>query len=334
MARKSSAQVDLDTSMRIVVLCGKERLLQQLRLRGLMASIREEHGETEPMVVDGGSVELDRVLDELRTFGLMVAHKVVVVEDAEGFVKEHRAALERYAEAPAEHATLVLRSPVWRAGKLDKLIAKVGAVVKCEPMREGEAATWLSERAKSEHGVKLGADTARLLVDRLGVDLARLDQEVGKLAAMVEGEAISRDDVERMSGRTHEEAAWGVQDAMLTSMSRRDAGPVLREVRDLVDLGGQSEVGVTYFVGDGIRKLSLIQRYASRRMGGGEIAKRVKLWGAGADRFMKAASVLDPAAVNRLFDAAVERDVRTKRGFGDGRRNLETLCVGLADVLD
>lgn len=333
MARSSAskAKIKLDTSMRVVVLHGKERMIQQLRLRELLKLIEQEYGETEPLVVDGPTASLSEVFDELRTFGLMQAHKVVVIEEAEAFVKEHRAALERYAEDPAGHATLVLRSPVWRKGKLDKLIEKVGAVVACEPPTAREAAAWLSRRAGSEHAVELRPDAAARLVERLGVDLARLDQELGKLAAMVDEGVVRTEDVDRVVGRTSEEQAWVVQDALVEAMRRGRAEGLLSEVRELIDLAGQPEVLVTYFMADGVRKLSLAQRYAARRVGGGEIAKRLKLWGARQRTYLDAAGRLDPALVSRLFDEAVGRDARTKRGLGSARRNLETLCVCLSD---
>ncbi|MEQ9460035.1 MAG: DNA polymerase III subunit delta [Phycisphaeraceae bacterium] len=330
--KKSTSRVKLDTTQRIVVLHGKERLLQQLYLHELMRALRDEHGEADPMIFDGRSATLAEVFDELRTFGLMQSHKLVVVEEAEAFVKEHRQALERYAESPPEHATLVLRSPVWRKGNLDKRIAKVGAIVGCDPLSVREAAGWVVKRSKAQHGVAISPAAGALLVERMGVALSRLDMELGKLAAMVEGETILPGDVERAVGRTSEEQAWAVQDAALASLVSGRAHHALEGITELIDLAGQPEVLVTYFVADGVRKLSLAQRLTARRVGAGEIAKRLKLWGPRSRVFLEAAGRLDPEAVGRLFDRAVESDARSKSGFGSARRNLETLCVRLADV--
>ncbi|WP_428386295.1 DNA polymerase III subunit delta [Mucisphaera sp.] len=332
MARKTKAKVELDAGKRVVVLHGKERLVQQLRLRELTRAIEAEHGETDPIVLDGRTAALADVFDELRTFGLMQSHKLVVVEEAEAFVKEHRSALERYAESPSEHATLVLRSPVWRKGKLDKRIEQIGAIVACEPPSPREAAAWLTRRAKAEHGAELRPEAASMLVERLGTDLARLDQEVGKLTAMVENDRITTDDVLRVVGKSSDEQAWIAQDAALATLSSRRASHALEATAELIDLAGQPEVLVTYFVADGVRKLSLAQRYAARRVGAGEIAKRLKLWGPKQRVFLDIATRLDPEATARLFDLAVESDARSKRGFGTARCNLETLCIRLADV--
>ena len=51
-----------------------------------------------------------------------------------------RQLMEAYAEAPAADATLLMRADSWRAGKIDKLVAKAGAVIKFEPPNEARRA--------------------------------------------------------------------------------------------------------------------------------------------------------------------------------------------------
>ena len=181
--RKAAAS-PVDGQTRILVLHGAEEMVAKRHMDAVRAALAKEHGEVEVFHFPGKSATVADVFDELRGYSLMMTYKLVVVDDADQWVKQHRDALERYAEGPVDHATLVLRAPIWNKGKVDKLIAKVGAVVKCEPPSPPEAAAWLLSRASEEHGVDLDKRAASLLVDRLGPHLMLLDTELAKLALM------------------------------------------------------------------------------------------------------------------------------------------------------
>lgn len=334
-----------------MVVYGPEDTLARDVLTRLRDALTREHGEIDEFRLDGASCELSAVFDEVRGYSLMGGFKLVVVEDADDFVKKHRDALERYVDAssgggPVDHACLVLRPGSWlTTTKLHKAVLKlpggVGGVVKCEAPGRGEAVSWIATRAAEAHGAKLPRDAAATLVDRLGANLATLDTEVAKLAAMVvttdaKGRAkagtIDRALVEREVGRASEEKAWEVQAAVLEGLSRRDAGPMLGMVRELVAVGGQPDVLVMYFVEDLCRKLAVAA--AMRREGGNDatIGKALKLWGAGASSFHTVSRQIDEGRARRMLSLALEADARSKSGFGDATRNLEGLCVRLADV--
>ena len=331
MARK--AAVTLDASTRFAVLHGPEEMVRRLRFEELRDALLAEHGDADTFHFDGKTAELSEVFDELRGYSLMATYKLVVVENADEFVKKHREPLERYAAAPVDHATLVLRAEKWNKGNLDKAIAKVGAVVKCDAPKPGEAVTWLTTRAAEVHKVRVARDAAALLVDRIGVHLMALDSEVGKLAAMAgEGGEITRELVQRAVGKSSDEKAWEVQAAVLEGMAKRSPGRMLEVVHELIEVGGQPDVLVLYFVTDLMRKLSVA---AAMRRGGAadaEINKALRLWGPAAATFHRVARQVNEAAAADLLQQALTLDARSKSGFGSASRNLERFCVGLARV--
>ena len=95
---------------RIVVLIGKELFLRAQYTSMLRASLEKVHGEIETFQFSGDSVDPAEVLDECRSFGLMASYKLVIVDDADQFVRaDTRPMIERYAQNPSEQATLVLR---------------------------------------------------------------------------------------------------------------------------------------------------------------------------------------------------------------------------------
>ena len=352
MARSTQTAPSLDASVRVLALHGPEQAVQKEKLDELIAALEAEHGPVQRFDFDGKVAPLAEVFDEVRGYSLMGGYKLVVVDPADDFVKAHREPLERYARSPVDHATLVLRAGTWHRGNLDKLIAKVGAVIKCEPPKPAEAVSRLVRRAKDLHGLTLDRPAASLLVDRLGVHLTRLYTEVDKLAAMAGALStkdramksagtgrIDRAMVEAAVGKSSDEKAWEVQETLLAAMrppSRgasggNAGGPLLEKVRELIDLGGQPEVLVMYFVADLARKLAVGGQMLAAGEPEAAIAKTLKLWGGRQRSFMEVLRAVGPDGGGRLLERALTADARSKSGFGSAARNLEGLCVQMSD---
>ncbi|MEM6855156.1 MAG: DNA polymerase III subunit delta, partial [Planctomycetota bacterium] len=179
MARKTPAKsVEMDAHVRVLAVHGPEDAIKKEKIDQLRAALEKEHGEVQRFTFDGKVATLAEVFDEVRGYSLMGGYKLVIVDPADDFVKAHREPLERYAQNPVDHATLVLRAVGWNRGNLDKYIAKVGAVIKCEPPKPAEAVARLVARAKDVHGMSIERPAAQLMVDRLGVHLVRLETEL------------------------------------------------------------------------------------------------------------------------------------------------------------
>lgn len=347
-----SSATHLDADTRICALHGAEPMLQREHLDMLRAALEAAHGEVETILYDGRTVTLAEVLDELRSFSLMGRHKLVIVDEAEAFVTAHRGSLERYAQSPVDHATLVLRSPRWHPGNLDKWIAQVGAVVKCDPLPPARAVPWLQRRATQAHGAQLPTPAAAELVRRLGTDLSRLDSELAKLAALAgPGKPITTDVIDQLVARSSDEQAWAVQEAVLSLLqalprqrslfagreAEASATPTARAVIDkiheLIDFSGQPDVLVAYFVVDLFRKLHLATMMKLQGASDSQIAERFRLFGPRRNAFLAAINRLDERRAAEFFDSVVRFDLRAKTGRGDFVRGLECFCASLPERL-
>ena len=331
--KKSGA---IDATVRVLILHGPEQMLQRERLAELRDAMAEAHGEVETLHFDGESATLADVLDEVRSFGLMQQHKIVIVDKAESFVSTHRAALERYAEGPVDHATLVLKSDTWRAGNLDKKVAKVGAKIECKPLSTAAATAWLVKHAAEAHHRKLERQAAGMLVGHIGCSLMRLDSELGKLVLLVEADQpITLELIEQVVGRGSDDAAYVVQDAVLNSLVARQhrAGVAITGVHEVIDIAGQPAVLVAYFIADVVRKLYEAWHMKAQGISEGQIAKDLKLWGERQQTFMKVLRSLDEPTLAMLLDRIIALDRRAKSGYGETVRNLECFCVELADTV-
>jgi DNA polymerase-3 subunit delta len=315
---------------RICVIYGSEEMIKRIKLDELKDALIAKHDEVETLVFDGKTATLASVLDELRSYGLMQQHKLVIVDDADVFVSQHRDAIDRYAQSPVDNGTLVLRGTKWNKGNLDKAIEKVGFIVKCEPMKPHEATAWLTARARDVHHRKIDGPAANQMIERLGTDLMRLDAELAKLSLMIDDKAaITRELVTQVIGRGNEEDAWAVQEAVLQSLSSGRGAATLQKIHELVTLGDQPPELVAYFLADMLRKLYLGRHMLRQGEPEPVVAKAMKLWGPRQAAFLAVARKADDATLGRLLDAIVQLDVRSKTGRGDAMRNLELFSASL-----
>ena len=338
MAARSEAPSSPSADMRVVVLHGKDAFLRLERGRQLEAALQERFGGVDRMDLDGTNAVLADVLDNLRTPGLFAGHKLVVLENAEAFMgaEDRRRAMERYAENPCGEATLLMRcASGWRPGNFDKLVAKVGAVIKCDSPTPMEAVKWCAARSLRRHQAEMEPAAAELLVEKLGPDLGRLDAELGKLAAAAARPGagttrVTRAIVQEFTGLSREEQAWEIQGPVLEGK----ADAALIKLDELLRVSRVPEVMIGWSLVDLARKVHDASCLLSQGESEGAVAKALKLWGPASSSVVRAGRRIKPAAAARLFRMAVETDRATKNGTApEPARAFEGLMVQLAEAL-
>jgi DNA polymerase III subunit delta len=332
MARRpttSPLALEPDPAWHVVVLHGKDAFLRLELTARLRAALVAEHGDIETFPFDGEGVAAADVLDECRSFGLMQQHKLVVVENADRLVNaDTRPLLERYAQAPCDHATLLLRSERWTPGNLDKAVARVGLVCKCEGVSESEALAWAVRECPKRHGVPVERPAAQMLVDRLGPDLGRIDSDLARLAVAAGG-PITPEVVAELVGVSRQENPWEIQSVLLSG----DPGAVLRHLRLVLDNAPRdAHIPVVFAYTDLAAKLHAMAVAKAQRTPPAEAVKALKLWGPAKDALVRLAPRLRPARTRRLLRACIEADKGLKSGLGDPERVLERLGIAFAAV--
>ena len=301
----------LDASMRVVILHGKDVSLLEEGTRVLAGvlgdqygKIHQDTGKKDPIprvTFDGETAGLADVLDELRSLDLFQDHKLVIVDRASHFLRggaqaeggeargskgegaQRRRALEAYVENPCAGATLLLRSEGWHPGRLDKLVAKVGAVIKCDPLKDRDAVAWAVAACPDRHGLAMDRPAAQLLVERVGPVLGRLNSEMQKLAAFVgPGRKIGRDDVVELVGPSRQEQAWELQTAIMTG--RPEEACV--KMRQLMEISRLDAVLIIWAVSDLLGRLDTLGLLSGLGVELRPFIRPVRLWELTGDRMI------------------------------------------------
>lgn len=351
-AKKADNQGTIPVDAPVVLLTGEDRFQLLDRTEALRAALEKKHGELMVVPFDGGSAGAADILDECRAMGLMMQHKLVVVDRLDELFKgddepedggpaparrpgekSPRELLESYAQQPDSSATLVLRAESVRAPRLEKIVAASGGVVlKCEPPASDEAARWAVERARSHQRRAISREAAGVLVDLVGATLGRLDCELAKLSLAAEAagsETITPELVRAMCGETRQDEPWGLQSVLLSG----DAERALSELYRLIDVSRQAPVFIGFTYLDLARKLDGVARGLAAREPMGAITQRVRLWGQAGAMIEAKARKIPTRTTAALLRLAVDADRRQKSGGGDPVRILTSMTVRFARAL-
>jgi DNA polymerase-3 subunit delta len=201
----------------LLVVFGEETFLRRQVLTAIRRlALGDSADEFGLSVHSGDTATFAAVLDEVRTLALFGDRRLVIVESADEFVKNHRPALEKaVGTLEADANVLVLDVKSWPSTtRLSKMVGPT-ATIDCKAPQPWRMPQWCVAWAASAQKKKLAPAAASLLVDLIGPDMALLDQEILKLAVYVGVRpTITAEDVDRLVGRSRVEQIWTLFDQL------------------------------------------------------------------------------------------------------------------------
>ena len=294
---------------------------------------------------EGQHVELRDVLDALAERTLFgSARQVVVVSDADPFVKAFRSQLEEYVEKPVAESTLILMVKSWTANtRLAKAIAKAGLTIRCQIPQKGRELTsftkqlkdWLILLAKTQYEVQLDRAAVDLLIDLLPTEVGMLCQEVAKLSLLVDqNNTIDVKLVREHVGSWRTRKTWDMIDAAADG----NAAEALQQLDRLLAAGEEPHALLPQMASTLRRFAAATRIYESTEQAGRRGSIKASLQQAGMPPFKLSSAEsqlrqLGRARAKKLYGWLLESDLQIK-GYNSpkdrARRVLETLIVRLS----
>jgi DNA polymerase III delta subunit len=305
----------------VYALVGEDSFIQLQKLSELA---RQLPADVQRVDVDGERAELAEVLDELRSFAMFGGEKIVIVRNADEFVGRFREQLEKYVASPSNSATLVLRlSSLPGNQRIHKLIAKVGAVEKCEPPKD--ASLWIAQQARDVHKIQLSNDAVRLIADLLGNDLGRIDNELAKLALQCKGPKIGVADISGTVAFQREQEMW----EMTNAVAMGKPSEAVKRWRQLQQMDSSAEFRAVTWLTMWLEDVATV--ISAQRRGTLPAAQRKVGWKYRDKwpQFLKTAGVLGEGGVGRALSMLAEVDYQSKTGVGEAAENVERFLLSL-----
>lgn len=193
------------------------------------------------------------VLDELRTLPFLAPKRVVLIKDAEPFIKENAEYLEKYLDDPSPSGVLILVVTSWdKRLRLHKKMQKVGGLIEVARMYSNQLPAYITTYANETHGIRLDSQCSRFLVELVGDEPGRLCCEMDKLAIFVAPrKAVTLADIENLIGQNRMFDAFGVID----SINAGRIGPALARLRNMFVADKSAEFTVVGAFGFHFRRL-------------------------------------------------------------------------------
>lgn len=233
----------------------KEALVRELAAAVLDPATREFNQE----VLRGGAASAERLDTALSTPAMFADLRLVVVREVYALKKDARAALARYVAKPAADAVVLLVDPAGE--KPDAGLLGHASSVPFAPLEEHRVPGWIIHHARSELGVEIAEDAARLLHGASGSELPILAAELDKLASYTGGAPIDEAAVRAVVGVRRGESLSDLLDAV----ADRDAGRAARLVP--VVLGQPKSSAVTIIMSLTTQMLAVAWGRAARDRG-------------------------------------------------------------------
>ncbi|MBT8303456.1 MAG: DNA polymerase III subunit delta [Bacteroidia bacterium] len=164
--------------------------------------LAEEEKGFNQMVMYGRDVTIDEIVGNAKRFPMMAERQVVIVKEAQDLSRTIEKLVD-YAQNPQPTTVLVVNYKYKKIDKrkaLYKALAKTGVVFESKKLYENQVADWI-RRTISAKNYTIAPKAAQMLVEFLGNDLSKVNNELEKLQLIIpEGSQITPDHIEKNIG--------------------------------------------------------------------------------------------------------------------------------------
>ncbi len=272
--------------------------------------------------VDGANASIGEVLDDVRTLSMLGGRRVVVVDEADAFISQHRAALEHFVAHPCDSGCLVLICNTFPSNhRLYKAVRASGQLVECKAISGHALKAWLTSTAQAAYGKRINPQAAACLIEHVGESQETLNTELSKLSMYVGSRPeITAGDIEAAVGQYREQNVFAVMGAI----SSGDAKTALHEWQQVwaTDRAapGRALGGLAW----GVRKLMEARRDLDRGASLESLAR--KNW-TDAAVFRRRMKRLTVRGLQDQLVGLMQADYQTKKGLSTVATGIEKFIV-------
>ena len=335
------------------VIFGGDRFLQLESLRCMMVRWGGDDPDFAVSRLPPDTASWADIHDHLASGSLFSSggRRLVVLDEADEFVRRQREELERRLERVEECAasnTLVLTVTQWLATtRLYKLLDRSGLQVDCGPpmtthgrskqIDDQRICQWMIERAREPHGFELTLAAARAILELQEVNFGMFDSQLAKLACFVPASGrLSPEAVREVVGGWRAATTWQAIDAALDGNI-----PRAMTLFDRLAQSGEHPIALFAQIGWALRRYAGAVEFRDRGERNGRVprvrdclsAAGFKNWSGELESAERRIRRMGAPAARRLLRELLEVDRALKGTHSSddrGRQLLESFLLRLA----
>ncbi len=164
--------------------------------------LQEHERDFNQTILYGRDVTIEDIIGSAKRFPMMADRQVIIVREAQELSRTIDN-LEAYAENPQPTTVLVFAykyKTLDKRKKITKLLDKVGVVYESKKLYENQVGEWI-KRVLAAQGYGIEPKAAAILVEFLGTDLSKINNELEKLKIILpKGHILTPSDIEENIG--------------------------------------------------------------------------------------------------------------------------------------
>ncbi len=164
--------------------------------------LAEEEKGFNQIIMYGRDTNIDEIVSNAKRYPMMAERQVIIVKEAQDLSRSIEKLVD-YAENPQPTTTLVFcykYKSLDKRKKLSKVLKKSGILFESKRLYENQVADWIMKTLKARN-YTISPKAAQMLVEFLGIDLGKIDNELNKLQLITpEGTQITPELIEQNIG--------------------------------------------------------------------------------------------------------------------------------------
>jgi DNA polymerase-3 subunit delta len=235
----------------VYIMSGNEHFIKKQALTGIKKQFFLEGGVKEGLIEFNGkdtgsniivnqtegnaaqnvkvSTLFNDIIDEVKTAPMFGKHKLIIVENADGFLVKYQERIAEYIKNPFSINCLILEVlSIDKRTRLAKAMnGKQGVLIECDklfdspapwetkkPEYDSELTKWIVMHARNYDKI-MNLKSAFCLLEKTGNNLAIIDKQLDALSIFVgDRNEISIEDIQMLSGASHREKLYNLLDAI------------------------------------------------------------------------------------------------------------------------
>lgn len=259
---------------------------------------------------------------------MMTERRVVRISDFNKLREEDEDVLMKYIARPADSSVVIfIASEPDKRRKLTKTLMNACVSVEFVHLGGKDLDQWLNGRLRDLNAT-IDKRTLEYVLTLVGRDARRLSNELDKLAtASLPTGSISRNMVDALVGRSHEQNIFELSDLLMA----RDGKRALQVLRRLLDDRTEPVVLIGTLAGT-YHRLALAKELMSQGAPEEEVFRVAPTWGEKREKFLANARRSDAKILARNIKLIADADLAIKTSRGTPRMQIEILVCELATL--
>lgn len=277
--------------------------------------------------LDAKQIPAQEVLARLRMLTMFGKRRLMKVENVDAWPKDQNRAILDYLKRPSPAACLVLTRSQKKGGEeINAAVESVGVVVQFPAISERELPRWLQEKARGMQRV-LSPNAAAFMVEQVGTELHRLEQELQKLVAYVgTREKITVEDAREVVSCQRNFTVF----ELLDFISRGQRGQAVASLRRLL-LAGEPPLVIISLMARQIRILWQIKEGLERGLNASAVGARLKLPGTVVNKYAAQAAEFTQDRLFSMHQSLSDADIKMKTTNTSPEWILESLVLQMSE---